>query len=29
MTPEAAVGDLGGLGRVQKVKNDLEAGYYF
>ena len=29
MTPEAAVGNHGGLGRVQKVKNDLEAGYYF
>ena len=29
MTPEAAVGNHGGLGCVQKVKNDLEAVYYF
>ena len=29
MTPEAAIGSHGGLGRVQKVKIDLETGYFF
>ena len=29
MTPEAAVDNHGDLGRVQKVKNDPQAGYYF
>ena len=28
-TPEVADGDHGGLGRVQKVQNGLEDGYFF